>query len=89
MAYICGGRNYHAPVQTVGDFLKDKVSDDNFLVEPTYKPGVKICNLRECLPDFTTQMLAEALPNFDKKISGFAGEHVVMTGVRNAFFCTM
>lgn len=30
MAYICGGRNYHAPVQTVGDFLKDKVSDDNF-----------------------------------------------------------
>lgn len=81
MAYICGGRNYHAPVQTVGDFLKDKVSDDNFLVEPTYKPGVKICNLRECLPDFTTQMLAEALPNFDKKIPGFAGEHVVMTGV--------
>ena len=26
-------------------------------------------------------MLTEALPNFDKKIPGFAGEHVVMTGV--------
>ena len=81
LAYECGGKNYHAPVQTVGDFLQNKVSDDNFLIEPTYKPGVKLANLRDCLPSFVTDMLSEALPYFDKKITGFANEHVVMTGV--------
>ena len=81
LAYECGGKNYHAPVQTVGDFLQNKVSDDNFLIEPTYKPGVKLVNLRDCLPSFVTDMLSEALPYFDKKITGFANEHVVMTGV--------
>lgn len=67
LAYECGGKNYHAPVQTVGDFLQNKVSDDNFLIEPTYKPGVKLVNLRDCLPSFVTDMLSEALPYFDKK----------------------
>lgn len=81
LAYICGGKNYHAPVQTVGDFLKNTVKDDNFLVEPTYLPGVRLANLRDCLPDFVAEILSEALPHFDKKIPGFADEHAVMTGV--------
>ena len=81
LAYVCGGKNYHAPVQTVGDFLKNTVKDDKFLVEPTYLPGVKLANLRDCLPNFVTEILSEALPHFDKKIPGFANEHAVMTGV--------
>lgn len=81
LAFIYGGKNYHAPVQTVGDFLQNKVGSDNFLVEPTYKPGITLCDLHDCLPVFTTEMLAEALPYFDKKIHGFANEKAVMTGV--------
>ena len=81
LAFICGGRNYHAPVQTVGDFLQNKTGSDNFLTEPTYRPGITLCNLHDCLPDFTAQMLAEALPYFDGKIHGFADERAVMTGV--------
>ncbi|HIX83274.1 MAG TPA: hypothetical protein H9979_01855 [Candidatus Megamonas gallistercoris] len=81
LAFICGGRNYYAPVQSVGDFLQNKTGFDNFLTEPTYRPGIMLCNLRDCLPDFTAQMLAEALPHFDRKIPGFADERAVMTGV--------
>ncbi len=81
MAFICGGKNYHAPVQTVGDFLQHKTGSDNFLTEPTYKPGITLCDLHDCLPNFTTEMLEEALPYFDKKIHGFADEKVIMTGV--------
>ena len=80
-AFIYGGKNYYAPVQTVGDFLQGKTGSDNFLVEPSYKPGIAICDLRACLPSFVTDTLAEALPNFDKKIHGFAHEGAVMTGV--------
>lgn len=81
LAYECGGKNYHAPVQTVGDFLQHKTGSDNFLVEPSYQPGIKLCDLRDCLPDFVTDMLEEALPHFDYKIPGFAHEGAVMTGV--------
>lgn len=81
LAYECGGRNYHAPVQTVGDFLQHKIGSDKFLVEPTYRPGIKLCDLRDCLPSFVAEMLEEALPHFDYKIPGFAHEQAVMTGV--------
>lgn len=81
LAFICGGRNYYAPVQTVGDFLNNKTGSDNFLAEPTYRPGITLCDLHDCLPKFTTEMLEEALPYFDRKIHGFADERAVMTGV--------
>ncbi len=81
LAFIHGGKNYYAPVQTVGDFLKNKVGSDKFLTEPSYKPGVKLCNLRDCLPDFVADMLCEAFPHFDTKIQGFAHENAVMTGL--------
>ncbi len=39
-AYIEGGGDYFAPVQTVGEFLREAVSaEDRWLVEPTYRPG--------------------------------------------------
>lgn len=81
LAFKCGGSDYSAPIQTVGDFLTGKMGSDNFLVEPTYKPGVKLCDLHDCLPTFTTETLAEALPHFDHKIHGFADKKAVMTGV--------
>lgn len=81
MAFELGGSNYHAPVQTVGDFLKHTEGSTDFLVEPSYKPGFKPVDLRRCLPGITAEMLEEALPHFDKKIPGFAHDGAVMTGV--------
>lgn len=71
----CGG--YFAPAQTVGDFLYD----DNSIatIEPTYKPGIKMCKLTEILPDFVTDTMKEAILLMDGKLKGFADRGAVLT----------
>ena len=81
LAFDLGGRNYFAPVQTVGDFLQGTAGSTQFLTRPTYQPGVKAVDLHHCLPDFMTKTLASALPWFDRKIPGFADAGAVMTGI--------
>ena len=81
LAFDLGGRNYFAPVQTVGDFLQGTAGSTQFLTTPTYQPGVKAVDLHHCLPDFMTRTLAGALPWFDRKIPGFADAGAVMTGI--------
>ena len=81
LAFDLGGRNYFAPVQTVGDFLQGTAGSTQFLPRPTYQPGVKAVDLHHCLPDFMTKTLAGALPWFDRKIPGFADAGAVMTGI--------
>ncbi|MBK5240830.1 NAD(P)/FAD-dependent oxidoreductase [Clostridium sp.] len=81
LAYTIGGSNYNAPVQLVSDFLKGNVSSKLGSVKPSYKPGYKFADLTECLPGFVTDAIKEALPKFDHKINGFAGDDGVMTGI--------
>ena len=81
LAFALGGRDYFAPVQTVGDFLKGRSGSTDFLTKPTYAPGVRAADLHRCLPDFITKTLTGALPYFDRKIPGFADAGAVMTGV--------
>jgi len=80
-AYELGGRNFHAPVQLVGDFLQGKASQRLGGVRPSYEPGIKLCDLHLCLPDYVTQTMKEALRDFDRKIKGFASRDVILTGV--------
>lgn len=75
-AFVAGGENYNAPAQTVGDFL-EKSSESE--VTPTYRPGVTFTKLDTVLPSFVTESIKEALPEFDKKIKGFADGGAVMT----------
>jgi len=81
LAFILGGKNYKAPAQKVGDFLKDKPSDTIGNVKPTYSLGVTMTDLRGCLPKYVTDTLKMAILAFDKKIKGFAYEDAIMTGV--------
>jgi uncharacterized FAD-dependent dehydrogenase len=48
---------------------------------PSYKPGVRMADLTDCLPDFAVAAIREALPVFDRQIKGFAMHDAVMTGV--------
>ncbi|MEG0757919.1 MAG: hypothetical protein RR505_05880 [Raoultibacter sp.] len=75
------GSAYRAPAQTVGDFLARKHGTPSAAVTPTYARGVVWCDLRECLPDFVADALAEALPLLDRRLKGFADSEAVMTGV--------
>ena len=81
LAYELGGKNYNAPMQLVGDFLNDKITIDIGKVEPSYKPGVTGADLKECLPEFVTTTMKEALISLDKKLNGFAMHDAVLTGV--------
>lgn len=81
LAYELGGQNYNAPVQLVGDFLNDRISTKIGSVKPSYEPGYTFVDLRECLPQFVTETMKEALSGFDRKIKGFAMNDAVLTAV--------
>jgi hypothetical protein len=81
LAFESGGSNYCAPVQTVGNFLANKTGSIDGLTGSSYRPGIMSADLRQCLPSFVTDTLAQALPEFDRKIKGFAHVQAILTGV--------
>jgi uncharacterized FAD-dependent dehydrogenase len=82
-AFEVGGGTYAAPVQLVGDFLTGRASREIGQVAPSYTPGVTLCDLRECLPEWVARTLKEAIVGMDKKLAGFAMPDAVMTGVES------
>lgn len=80
-AFDLGGRNHHAPVQRVEDFHRNIPSNHIGSVIPTYKPGYTLADLNEILPDFVSSTIKEALPYFDRRISGFNDPDAILTGV--------
>lgn len=80
-AFKIGGSDYDAPVQLVGDFLTGKTTKGLQGIEPSYKPGYKMTDLSEALPISIIQSIKEALPEFDKRMPGFARHDAVLTGV--------
>ncbi len=82
-AYALGGGQYRAPVQLVGDFLRDRPSVTLGEVRPSYIPGVTPADLRACLPDFVATSLKEAIPLFGKQLPQFDRADAVLTGVES------
>lgn len=80
-AFKLGGSNYFAPVQRVGDFIANRITEELGDVKPTYLPGVTKANLNEILPDFVAETLKEGIQYFEKKIKGFANPDSLLTGV--------
>ena len=80
-AYELGGRDYSAPGQLVGDFIKGRPSAEFGTVQPSYKPGVHLTDLAAALPDYAIEAIREALPAFDRQIKGYAMHDAVLTGV--------
>ena len=77
-AYRISG-SYRAPAQLVGDFLKKVPSVGEGEITPTYRPGVHWCDLHAVLPGKITDSIAEALPQLEGKLKGFAAPDAVMT----------
>ena len=55
-------------------------SHSRLVVRPSYPRGVVWCDLRECLPAFICDALAQGLPLLDAKLHGFADPGAVLTG---------
>ena len=79
-AYLAGGKNYNAPVQLVGDFLKDRISDKFGEVTPSYAVGTAFADLRAVLPAGVVSALKGAIVDMDRKLRGFASPDAVLTG---------
>ena len=88
-AFAAGGGGYAAPAQRVEDFLLRRPSSGPGRVRPTYRPGVRWCNLWEALPEFICQSIAEALPVLDKKVRGYADPDAVLTAVESRSSCPL
>jgi hypothetical protein len=80
-AYELGGRDYSAPAQLVGDFIKGQPSAEFGTVQPSYKPGVHLTDLASALPEYAIDAIREALPAFDRQIKGFGMHDALLTGV--------
>ena len=81
-AYDIGGRDYSAPMQTVGDLMDGKVGTEPSKIMPTYRDGrVKCSDLTKIFPPFVTEMLKDGLADFGRKIRGYDDSFVPLTGV--------
>ncbi|HVR90247.1 MAG TPA: NAD(P)/FAD-dependent oxidoreductase [Novosphingobium sp.] len=81
LAFVAGGSDYQAPGQKLGDFLAARPSTAFGEVTPSYKPGVHLTDLAQCLPDFAIDAIREALPVFGRQVPGYDHPDVVLTGV--------
>jgi uncharacterized FAD-dependent dehydrogenase len=81
LAYVAGGSTYAAPAQKAGDFLAGKPSLELGVVQPSYRPGVRMTDLAQCLPAFAVEAMREALPIFGRQIAGYDHPDVLLTGV--------
>ena len=78
-AFVLGGENYHAPAQTVGDFLAGKTSPELGEVKPTYRPGITLCDLHALFPKKMTDTLEQAIRTLDGSLKGFASPEALLT----------
>ena len=88
-SYAAGGGGYIAPAQRVADFLARRPSTGPGKVKPTYRPGVRWCDLWQVLPPFVCEALAQALPLLERKVRGFAQDDAVLTAVESRSSCPL
>lgn len=80
-AFQLGGGDYRAPAQRLGDFMKGRASTGPGTVPPSFRPGVKWTDLRECLPDYVVRALKAAVPRIARRLPGFDHPDAVLTAV--------
>lgn len=80
-AFEIGGSNYHAPIQTIGDFLAGRATKELGSVTPSYRPGVTPADMRAMLPHYVVSTLKAAIPMIDRQLRGFANADALLTAV--------
>ena len=81
-AFLAGGSDYSAPIQTVGDFLDSKTGSEPTDVIPTYRNGrVTVSDMNGVLPSFICDGLKRGISSFEKKLQGFSASSAILSGV--------
>lgn len=81
-AFAAGGGDYHAPVQTVGDFLSGRTVSEPRRILPTYMGGyTKVCDIAALFPGFVGDALRGGIVSLGGRLDGFDFGDAVLTGV--------
>lgn len=83
-AYLLG--NGCVPVQYYGDYKRDQSSGSGLnpdSPQPDIKGAYRFSNLRGLLPVSCEQAFMEGMEQFDRVISGFAGDHALLSGIES------
>jgi uncharacterized FAD-dependent dehydrogenase len=80
-AFRAGGADYTAPIQTVGDFLRQECRREPSVVVPSYRNGnaYKVTDIHSIFPHYIHEHLEYGLRSFDRKLTGFAVDHALLT----------
>ena len=79
LAAVAGGRSSCGGARAFRPARKGTAAGAR--VAPSYPLGVREADLRECLPGFAAEGIAEALSVFGRRLRGFDGAGAVLTGV--------
>ncbi|KAJ0701627.1 putative FAD dependent protein [Helianthus annuus] len=79
-AATMGGGNFVVPVQTVKDFMHNKLSATT-IPSSSYRLGVKAANLHELFPVHITEALQHSISTFDQELPGFISDNALLHGV--------
>lgn len=85
-AFVLGGGNYTAPIELLGDFLKDKKSslNDPGRIMPSYTRGMTaVRDISSVFPNYINEEIRRGFISFGKKIRGFDAEDAIMTAVES------
>lgn len=71
------------PVQLLKDFMENRASEKLGKITPQTKGAYTLTNVREIFPDNIASSIQEGMIAFDRKIPGFAGDDVLLSGVES------
>ena len=80
-AYIEGKGNI--PIQLYKDFKENKISNKFSDFSSVTRGKTTFSNLNNIFPNFITESIKEAIPEFGKKIKGFDREDAILLGVES------
>lgn len=79
-AFVAGGKDYYAPIMTMGDFLTGKRGSSPTRIQPSYRGGkVRESDFESIFPRFVTDSLRYGLSSFGKKLAGYDVSDAVLT----------
>ena len=78
-AFACGGGDFTAPAQLVGDFLQNVKSTQLGEVNPSCATGVRLGDIRQVLPQKVTEAMAAAIVKWGTQLKGFDRPDAVLT----------
>ena len=71
------------PIQLLKDFNNNKKTTSLKNVSPILKGQYQLSNLNDILPEYLSESIKEAIPNFAKKINNFDKEDAILAGIES------